>query len=204
VKRSTAIGHLVEVAEIASEHLPLRETGIPWPLEELWVDGDLLGFAEVVEAGSVVAVLDVPPAQMPWLALNPTGEWVGELLRLGKRPLQWCYRPLAWPAWNHDHRRLVRFWSAGTGLDAAVIEALRARRFDRLDVAEPTADALASQLREELLVSRRYLRDMLARYWGREWRKRHKGYDVSPEDHLWRAACAVSEIQDALDELERG
>jgi hypothetical protein len=202
VKRSTAIGHLVEMGEVASERLPLRDSEIGWPAEELWAAGDLLGLADSFEAGSVVVVLDVPPEAAPWLAINPAGEWVGDQLRLGKRPLMWCYRPLGWPVWNHEHRRLVRFWSAGAGLDDRVIEALRARRFEGLEIVEPAADALATQLRAELIVSRRHLREVLERYWDRDWRRGHKGYDESPEDHLWRAATAVSEMQDALDELE--
>ena len=50
-------------------------------------------------------------------------------------------------------------------------------------------------------MSRRYLRQVLAKYWDLDWRREHTGYDESPEDHLWRAATAVSEITDALDEL---
>jgi len=41
--------------------------------------------------------------------------------------------------WNHQNGRLVRYWSADAGLDATVIDALRTRRLDRLDVVEPTA-----------------------------------------------------------------
>lgn len=200
VKRSTAVRHLVEIGEGASERLRLRDTELGWPVEELWVTGDLLSLADSVDAGSVVVVLDVPPEQAPWLALNPAGEWVGDELRLRKRPLMWSYRPLAWPVWNHRNRRLVRFWSASRGLDDQVIEALRSRRLDRLDVAEPTTDELREQLRMELAVSRGHLREMIDRYWNHDWRREHKGYDESPEEHLWRAAAAVSEILDALDE----
>lgn len=181
----------------------LRETDIGWPLEEMWVTGDLLSAADAVEAGSVVLVLDVPAEELPWLALHPAGEWVGDQLRLGKRPMLWCYRPLAWPVWNHDHRRLVRFWSAADGLDVTVIEALRSRRLDRLPVVEPSVEELAEQLREELAVSRRHLRAVLDGYWARDWRQAHKGADETPEDHLWRAATAVQNLADAVDELER-
>ncbi len=182
--------------------MPLRGTDFGWPVEELWVTGELLGLADSIDAGSVVVVLDVPSDEAPWLAINRAGEWVGDQLRLGKRPLRWCYRPLAWPVWNHEPRRLVRFWSANDGLDDTVIGALRTRRLDGLDIAEPTADALAHQLREELTVSRRHLREVIDDYWDRDWRRDHKGYDETPEDHLWRAAAAVSQMQDALDELK--
>ena len=191
MKRSTAIGHLVEMAEVATERMRLRRTDIGWPLEELWASGELLGLADTVEAGSVALVLDLPADELPWLALHPTGEWVGEQLRLGKRPIQWCYRPLTRPVWNHEHRRLVRFWTAASGLDADVIEALRSRRLDRVVVVEPSAQELVVQLREELAPSRRRLRSVLDGYWEHDWRREHKGYDESPENHLWRAATAV-------------
>jgi hypothetical protein len=201
VKRSRAIEHLVEMAAESSDMLRLRDTNIGWPLEELWVTGDLLTDAPTLESGSVVLVLDLPADEVPWLALNPAGEWVGDRLRLGKRPMRWCYRPLVWPVWNHEHRRVVRYWSAGDGLDESVIAAMRERRSDRLAIAEPAPGMLADQLREELAVSRRHLRSVLDQYWERDWRHDHKGFDHRPEDHLWRAACAVADITDALDEL---
>ncbi len=203
VKRSTAIRHLIEMAEVATDRLALRQTDIGWPLEQLWVTGDLLGPADSFDSGSVVLVLDVQPEEASWLALNPHGEWIGEQLRLGKRPMRWCYRPLLWPVWNHEHRRLVRYWSAGAGLDERVIEALQSRRLGELAVVEPSTEELTDQLREELVVSRRHLREILTRYWDDDWRRKHKGYDESPEDHLWRAATAVSDMQDALGELAR-
>lgn len=199
MKRSTAVGHLVEMAEVASERLRLRDTDIGWPLEELWVTGDLLGVSETLGAGSVVLVLDVPADELPWLALHPAGEWVGDQLRLGKRPIGWCYRPLAWSVWNHEHRRLARFWTAADGLDTEVVDALRSRRLDRLVVVEPSSQELVEQLREELAVSRRHLRALLDSYWDRDWRREHKGYVESPEDHLWRAARAVEDMHGALD-----
>ncbi len=187
---------------MASEHLRLRDTDIGWPLEELWVTGELLGLADTLESGSVVLVLDVAVDELPWLARHSSGEWCGRQLRLGKRPMQWCYRPLARPVWNHEHRRLVRFWSAGAGLDDSAIEALRSRRLDQSRVAEPSAAELAVQLRDELALSSRHLRSVLDGYWDDRWRRQHKGVDESPEDHLWRAATAVSDMHAALAGLD--
>jgi hypothetical protein len=42
--------------------------------------------------------------------------------------------------WNLELRRLVRFWSAGTGLDEAVIDSLRSGDLDQLTITEPSAD----------------------------------------------------------------
>ena len=197
------MAHLVEMGEVATERLRLRGTDIGWALEEMWVAGDLLGLTDTLEAGSVVLVLDLPAEELPWLALHPAAEWVGDQLRLGKRPMRWCYRPLVWPVWNHEHRRLAQFWSAAGGLDTTVIQALQSRRPDRLAVVEPSGDELAEQLREELAVSRRHLQAVLNRYWDREWRREHKGYNETPEDHLWRAATAVEDMLGTLDELGR-
>ena len=196
MKRSTAIGHLVEVAEVATD-----QTGVGWPLEEIWVTGDLLTPAETLEAGGVVLVIDVPADEIPWMVLNATGEWIGDQLRLGKRPMLWCYRPATWPVWNYRNRRVARFWAADDGLDTATIDALRTRELDRLNVAEPSDEQLAAQLREELRASRDHLRAVLESYSDRDWRRRHMGYLQSPEEHLWRAAAAVSEMSDALEEL---
>ncbi len=190
------------MAEVATERMRLRETDIGWPLEEMWVTGELLGLSETIEAGAVVLVLNVPAQELPWLALHPAGEWVGDQLRLGKRPLRWCYRPLTWPVWNPEHRQLVRFWSASGDLDLAVVEALGSRQLDRVTVVEPSVYELATQLREELAVSRRHLRAMLDTYWDRDWRRLHSGHDESPDDHLWRAATAVTDIWAALDGLQ--
>ena len=189
------------MAGVANERMRLRDTDVGWPLEEMWVTGDLLGTAETLDAAAVVLVLDIPAEELPWLAFHPAGESIGDQLRLGKRPLRWCYRPVTWPVWNHDHRRLARFWSADSGLDPKVIGALRSGRLDSSAVVEPCADELAEQLREELAVSRRHLRTVLDNYWDHDWRRRHKGYDETPEDHLWRAATAVTDISDALDDL---
>jgi hypothetical protein len=189
------------MAEAATDRLRLRDTDFGWPLEEMWATGDLLGLAGTLELGSIVLVLDVPADELPWLAIHPAGEWIGDQLRLGKRPMRWCYRPITWPVWNHENRRLVRFWSAADGPDTEVIDALESRRMDHLEVVEPDVGALARQLQEELAISGRHLRAVLGGYWDPGWRRQHKGFDQSPEEHLWRAATAVTEIADALDVL---
>ncbi|MBX7070789.1 MAG: hypothetical protein K1X38_15505 [Microthrixaceae bacterium] len=200
MRRSNAVRHLVEMSEVATEKLDLRNTDFGWALEELWVTADLLSLADTMESGSVVLVLDLPTTELPWAALHPVGEWIGEILRLGKRPLEWCYRPLAWPAWNHEHRRVARFWSATDGLDAKAIEALQLRRLDRVAVVEPSTEQLVAQLNEELPVSRRHLKTIVDRYWDHNWRRALRGH-ISPEDHLWRAASAVEDMLSTLDEL---
>jgi hypothetical protein len=88
----------------------------------MWATGELLSDAESIESVSVVLLLDLPSDELSWIALHPTGEWVSERLRLGKRPVQWWYRPHVWPAWNATHRRVIRFWSDQDGCDDAVLD----------------------------------------------------------------------------------
>jgi hypothetical protein len=201
VKFPTAVRHLVEMAEVSTEKLGLRDSGIGWPLQELWVAGELLEGPESLEWGSVVLVLDLPPGELTWLTRHPEAEWIGSQLRLGKRPFAWTYRPWAWPVWNHHHRRLARFWSADRGTQMDVLELLSDRQLSRLPFVEPAVEELVLQLSEELTASRGHLCHVLERYWDPGWRRDHKGPDESPEDHLWRAAQAVSEIEQALSDL---
>ncbi len=189
------------MANVATDSVRLRDTDLGWPLEELWVTGDLLEHRSELQTGSVVLVLDLAPEELPWLATHPAGEWVGAELRLGKRPFLWSYRPTLWPAWNHRHRRVARFWSARSGIEAAVLDALAAGRVDDAPTVEPSIDELVDQLTVEVDASAKHLRKVLATYWDPDWRRRHKGVDTSPEDQLWRAAQAAVEIADALNEL---
>lgn len=185
------------MAEVATDRLPLRSTEIGWPLEELWVSGELLESADDVEHGSVVLVFDLLPDTLPWLAAHPTAEWVGEQLRLGKRPIAWHNRPLAWPAWNVSDRRVARFWSSTNGLDETVVDALHSGI--PVNVVEPSRQELVAQLGVELYVSSSHLRSVLDTYWDHDWRRDQRG-GTNPEDQLWRAATAVMDIEAALAE----
>lgn len=197
MKRSTAVRHLVELADAASDGLRFRETEIGWPLEEVWVTGAVLDPVDELEHGSVVLMIDLPPAELPWLAVHPTAEWIGDQLRLGKRPLWWSYRPTAWPPWSYRDRRVARLWSATSGLDDEVIDALRTQRPPK--VVEPARDQLLDQLGIEVAVAKAHLRSILDHYRDQEWRRANRR-GTSPEDQLWRAATAVTEIETAIDE----
>ena len=53
-------------------------------------------------------------------------------------------------------------------------------------------------MRTEYRVSRAHLNTVLDEYWKNSWRREHKGYGIYPEDHLWRAAYGLHQIEDAL------
>ncbi len=201
VKRSTAVGHLVEMAKVAHDRLRLRESDIGWPLEELWAAGELLEPGQQLEAQNRRPRRRRTSRRPSVAPTHPAAEWDDEL-RLGKRPFLWSYRPALWRVWNQRHRRLVRFWTARDGTHIAVIDALREDRTGDLPVAEPSAVELADQLRVELAASDAHLHRFLVSYWDPGWRRLQKGPDTSTEDQLWRAAQATVEITDALTELQ--
>ncbi|CAM2974228.1 hypothetical protein [Skermania piniformis] len=201
MKRSTAVRNLAEVASTATSSARLRDADIGWPLRELWVSGQLLESADILEWGSVILVLDLPAAGLPWLVQPPALDWVRERLRLGKRPLEWCYRPREWPAWNPRHRRVARFWTERDGVDDTALDALHRGEVDQLDVQAPTDDEFRTQLTEELGCSWDHLRAVLDSYWEQDWRRAQHSLETSPEEQLWRGAEAVSQIREALDRL---
>ena len=98
---------------------------------------------------------------------------------------------------SYRDRRVARLWSATSGLDDEVIDALRTQRPPM--VVEPERAELLDQLGIELAVAKAHLRSILDHYWDPEWRRANRR-DTSPEDQLWRAATAVTEIETALDE----
>ncbi len=53
------------MAATATEMMRLRKSEIGWPLEELWIAGELLTGAQDIEAGVVIVMLDVAPKSCP-------------------------------------------------------------------------------------------------------------------------------------------
>jgi hypothetical protein len=88
--------------------------------------------------------------------------------------------------------------SGDAGYESDVIQAVRDRQFDRLQVVAPSDAEFEEQLRGELALCQQHLNAVMDRYWDRDWRQEHKGSGTYPEDHLWRAASAVREIQTTL------
>jgi hypothetical protein len=185
------------MSQAADERLRLRDTEIGWPLDEIWVAGELLDEVEALESGCVVLSLDLTPDELPWRVDHPTAAWIGSDLRLGKRPFSWCYRPSVWPAWNAANGRVLRIWSETGGADGDAIELLAQRLVGDVAIVQPTDTDLTEELELELAVSRVHLGSVLDGYWDIEWRRDHKWGD-GPEDHLWRAAQGVREIEEAL------
>lgn len=204
VKRSTAIGRLREVAE-SLDRLDWLEPKIV----AAYVHGEILTGATVLDRVEIVLVVDAPPEVVPWMARPPHLEAVAWLLRFPKLPLSWCWRPAGWPVWNHRVVNPVRFWILDDHVDTAVFEALTGGGAEQIPPGEGPADvsALVAQLETERQVSRLHLDRVLAGFYEREWRREHRGDpdgNGTPQDHLWWAAAALLELDDAISVLATG
>ena len=194
MKRVSAVRHLVDIAGDASRFNDLSY--VDWPLREMWLGGAILDGPETPDRVTVILMLDLPEDELPWLAIPPTEQVVVQLLRLPKLPIRHFSRPLAGPPWNPRCRRVLRFWTLAGGIDGDIADALLLGR--RLEPVEPNPAEYAGQMRAELERSRRHLGRVLDQYWKHDWRVEHRGDGIYPEDHLWRAARAVRDIEEAL------
>ena len=203
VKRSTAIGRLGEVAE-SLDRLDWLEPKIVAG----YVHGELLTDATALDRVEIVLVVDAPSEVVPWMARPPHLEAIAWLLRFPKLPLSWCWRPADWPIWNHRIVNPVRFWTIEDHVDMAVFDALTAGSTVQLAGEGPVdARELVAQLETERRVGRAHLDRVLAGFYEREWRRDHRGDpngNGTPQDHLWWAAAALLELDDAISVLATG
>lgn len=164
-----------------------------------YVFGALLDPVSELEVAQLVLVVDEPPEDVPWMSHPAHLEALASFCRFDKLPLSWRWRPAAWPVWNHEITRAVRFWSSGGGRDEAALSALADVSASDAPVEEPASpEALAGQLRIERDVSRAHLATVTARYFDRDWRREHSGAGIYPEDHLWWATAAFLDLDDAV------
>ena len=195
VKFSTGVGRLESVAEDLSSWRSLED----FPISEAYVCGELLDGPETLEVVSVVFVTDLPVADLAWRVRPPVVIAWEAKLGLNKVPVERLWRPDGWPVWNHYIARAVRFWSRSGEADEAVLDSLGRRRFDDLPFVVPASrERLVAQVRVERSAARHHLNDVLDRYHDRDWRSDHKLYGFYPEDHLWWAAEAFRELDEAL------
>jgi len=174
---------------------------------DAYVFGGLLDGPESLDVVSVAFVVDLPVEEVPWRARSAALEALASLMRLDKVPVERVWRPADWPVWNHVIVGAVRFWSRADGIDEDVMALLTQQRFgDLTGVGPPNRERYLEQLRVERNASRRHLHHVLDRYHDREWQRAHRSSTMYPEDHLWWAADAFVELDDAIrDELaDRG
>lgn len=117
-------------------------------------------------------------------------------MRLSKGGFEYYWRSYLDPVWNHYIRSPVRIWSQD-GIDGGTLAALAARRFPELRrlTADPADERL--QVRDDLEVALRHLRDVHGSHWDQTWRREHRGYGRYPENELWGAVEGYLALLDA-------
>ena len=194
MKRSTALGHIEHIASESTRYAEMESEG--WPLESMWIADDILDAPDTLDVVTMLLLVDVPVEDLTWLALNRVEVAIAETIRLDKLPIWRHGRPSGWPAWNAENRRVRRFWHITEGTDTEAIETLRSGNPIEPVFMEP--HVFIDQMQTEYGVSRTHLHTVLDEYWKGPWRREHKGYGIHPEDHLWRAAYGLQQIEEAL------
>jgi hypothetical protein len=200
MKRSTAVKHVEHIATEATRQAGLWPDG--WSLESMWIADDILDAPDTLNVVTVVMRVDIPVEDLPWRTLNRLEVAIAETLRIDKLPIWRHGRPSAWPAWNAENRRVQRFWHITEGTDTEAIETLRQGIPLEPIAVEP--HVFIEQMQTEYGVSRAHLHTVLDEYWEGSWRREHKGYGIHPEDHLWRAAYGLQQIEEALGTTDEG
>lgn len=200
MKRSTAISRLSDVVDGLDRAAAWPETTVT----AAFVFGAILDAETELDRIELVFVVAEPADAVPWMARPAHLEALAATLRFTKLPLSWRWRPMEWPAWNHEIDRALRVWTADGGRDQTALAALAARQLDDAVLDAPANnDALIAELLVEREVGRRHLAMVTESFYDRDWRSRHRGDGVHAEDHLWWASAAFLDLDDAIQRLTR-
>jgi hypothetical protein len=198
MKRSTAMSRLGDVADGLDRSAQWSGVTVVGG----YVFGALLEPAAEIERVELALVVAEPPEVVPWMARPARREALAELLRLPKLPVSWWWRPADWPVWNHSISRAVRFWSFDGGRDQRAFDELESGRLEGAGVEMPAdSGELAAQLLVERDVAREHLASVTGLFYDRDWRRACRGGDY-PESHLWSAAAAYVELDDAVGQFD--
>jgi hypothetical protein len=199
MKRSTAMSRLSDVTDGL-------DRVVEWPEVTVaagYVFGALLEPGAEIERIELALVVREPPEMAPWMARPARLEALADSLRLPKLPVSWWWRPADWPIWNHSINRAVCFWSADGGRHHDAFDGLAAGRVDTVEVEEPAnRSELIAQVLMERDLARRHLGTVTESFYDREWRRACRGGE-HPESHLWAAAAAYLELDEALQQFDR-
>ena len=195
MKRSTVISRLNEIADGLDRTVQWSDVTVVGG----YVFGGLLESDAQLERIELALVVAEPPETVPWMARPAHLEALAESLRLPKLPASWWWRPADWPVWNHTISRAVRFWNADGGRDQRTLDGLAAGRLENVAVEEPAnRSELNAQMLVEHDVARQQLVTVTESFYDPDWRRNHRGGGAYPENHLWSAAAAFIELDDAL------
>jgi hypothetical protein len=148
--------------------------------------GDVLDRRTDLPTVPVAFVLNLPVAELTWCAQPQSCAGLPHLLEIDKAPVEWYWRPAAWPVSNHQISRPLRIWSLD-GPDHLALDALARGEAEPLRSPPPSAADEADQLATELAAGLAHLRRVEEAYWEQRWRSANRGLGIHPENHLWDA-----------------
>lgn len=205
MKRSTAVGHLVEMAERCEEVNDrlgvLYEEGPRitafWAFgkvldpEQRWTDKDRWTDAAIV--------LQLPEIELAWLAPPEVAPWIQQMAGWGKRPVVLMWRSADGPVWNHRIVRPMLLWDAAAGLRHHAIAVLR----DGEDIEHhrepaPSPEELAGQMARQLEISLAAVRKAAHKFESHRW---GRGEVLGYADALFAATDGYLDLLSAWDDL---
>ncbi len=153
MKHSTAISRLVDVADGLDRAAQWPET----TLVAAHAFGAVLNSEADIGHVQLAFVVAEPAESVPWMAQPAHLDALAATLRFTKLPLSWRWRPEAWPVWNHEIDRAVRFWTKDIGRDQGALDALAAGTIGDLTIeGPPSGEDLHTQLLVERDIGRRH------------------------------------------------
>lgn len=188
-----AVHHVEALAQSCGEQAGYTVTGLT--VTQLWAAGDILGPPTELEWVTVALCVDRPVADVAWWTEPPGSQHWANATRLSKNPVLAWWRSAHAPVWNHRIVRPALVWDITEGVRADVLDALRAGRGATVGSPAPSAEELATRLRDELTVSRAALIDVTAEYERRRWAP---GKLEPVADRLWRTSDGYLDVLEAV------
>lgn len=182
---SRAVHHVEAAAGECQRVHELPPVMVPVRVTQLWAFGDVLGPQRDLESVSLALSLDLPAKDVAWLTQPPAAMHWLNLTRLPKNPVRVWWRSARAPVWNHHIVHPLLVWSSADGVLEDAVDALREGRGEAAGLPEPSADARATRVSEELAISLSTLRARTSDYEEKRWGRAK----LEPTaDALWQAA----------------
>lgn len=180
--------------ELAEKCAGLQRSVFRFEVVELWAFGDVLGAPRDLDVVQIALVADLPVDEVPWRTEPAGGEHWANSTRLSREPIDYRWRSVGAPVWNHEIVRPALFWSAADGVREEALIAMRDGVGELVRVAEPSADELRKRVDDELGVSFAAVRRANEAYADRRWAP---GKLTPHSDALAQAVTGYLDLLDA-------
>ncbi|SDI77895.1 hypothetical protein SAMN05192558_112100 [Actinokineospora alba] len=196
MKRIRALHHLRTVADTCADMATRPESIFPLRVRELWAAGEILEPVDELDAVTVALVVDLPVDDVAWLTEPSGSQHWANAAKLQTAPVTVRWRSARAPVWNHVLRRPALIWDLDNGIAESTLDAIGDGDTADVRVDEPSTDAMAQRLADDLAVSLRALSSRTAHYADRRWKP---GKLEPVADALWHASEGYLDLVKAID-----